>query len=265
MVKLTTKLTMNKLHLSLFLIIGLFAACTSDEEVGKGTLDLNFKATYQGTPLVMFDQVYTYPDGSPIKFQLFNYYVSDITLLQEGQSAGDGQVISEVARIDYRGVYDLPTADAGINLRFDNVKAGVYTKIRIGLGLTPELNATQPGDYAADHPLSENYWSWARGYVFAKIEANADLDGDGQFSDKLTYHIGATDLYTTIELADPVVVQKDNPATITFSVDVHDILQNQQGDYLDISQPANTQDHTNNEAIYGFLWTNFTQAFGLKK
>lgn len=236
----------------------LFASCDSDSEEGQGEVNLNFQATYQDAPLVMFDEVYTYPDGSPIKIKLFNYYVSDITLMADG--AGEDQLISEVELIDYAEVYDVNTAAEGITINLDNIKPGAYTGVRIGLGLTGQLNATQPGEYEAGHPLSDNFWSWARGYVFTKIEANADIDGDGQFSDKLTYHIGSDDLFTTLEMSKPVVVKAGEPAQLNFTVDLYDVLNNN-GNYLDISEVTNTQDHTNNEAIYGFLWENLSNAF----
>ncbi|WP_020535420.1 MbnP family protein [Lewinella cohaerens] len=251
---------MRQLFLLLLSASLVFSACDPDEEEARGSLDLTFKATYQDEPLVMFDQVYTYPDGSPLKFQLFNYYVSDITLIKDDNS--EGVLLSEVELINYEEVYDNATAEQGIQLNFDDLEPGVYTGIKIGLGLTGELNATQPGDYAADHPLSQNFWSWARGYVFAKIEARADRDGDGQFSDPLTYHIGEDELFTTLTMSKPLIIQKDNPANMTFSVDVYDIL-SRDGNYLDISAQENTQDHTNNIAIYGWLWENLNNSFKL--
>ena len=131
------------------------------------------------------------------------------------------------------------------------------------LTLPPELNGTQPSNYTAGHPMTENFWSWARGYVFAKIEAVADLDGDGQFSDKLTYHIGADELFTTTTIDQPIVIQKDNPIQLTFELDLEQVLQ-RQGDFLDISEVANTQDHTNNPDIYEWLWDNLTNNLSLK-
>lgn len=249
---------MRQLFLILFSAMFIFTACETTNEESRGSLDMTFKANYQGAPLVMFDQVYSYPDGSPLKFQLFNYYVSDITLIREENE--EGQLVSEVQLIDYSDFFDTATAEEGFKVSFPDLKPGAYTAVRIGLGLTGELNATQPGDYSPGHPLSENFWSWARGYVFAKIEATADLDGDGQFSDKLTYHVGADDLFTTITLEKPLVIQKDNPAELSFSVDLYEIL-SRDGNYLDISEPTNTQDHTNNIEIYGWLWENFSTAF----
>ena len=68
-----------------------------------------------------------------------------------------------------------------------------------------------------------------------------------------------------IKLTDcaPIVIAKDTPASATFEVDVQKVLQNN-GTYLDITQLQNTQDHSNNANIYGFLWNNLMSAFRLK-
>ncbi|MEZ4987178.1 MAG: MbnP family protein [Saprospiraceae bacterium] len=207
---------------------------------------MNFKATYQDQPLVMLSQTYAYPDGSPLKFQLFNYYVSDITLLKEGET--EGHLLAEVTLNDYSDMFTTEAASRGISYTYKEIPAAKYNRIKLGLGLAPDLNATQPGDYQAGHPLTENYWSWALGYVFAKIEANADVNRDGQFDNGLTYHMGKDELYKVITLDKPIVISDNNTPVVTFSVDVYDILR-QQDDFLDITVPANTQDHSNNQAI----------------
>jgi hypothetical protein len=210
----------------------------------------------------MLDQVYTYPDGTPVKFQLFNYYVSDVMLKRNGET--NGQLISEVATIDYGDIYDVAAAQVGIELVSEkNIPPGTYDQLEMGIGLSPALNATQPADYNAGHPLTNNFWSWATGYVFAKIEASADLDGDGMFTDKLTYHIGKDDLYTILTMNKQIVVTADGTTEVDLIVDLYDVLQ-KNGEYIDISIEANTQDHTNDEELYQFLWTNLTTAFNFQ-
>lgn len=248
--------------LLLFCAVPLLIFSCDPDENEKGAVKLNFKALYDGEPLVMLDQVYTYPDGTPVKIQLFNFYMSDISLKKTGETTG--VQISEVAVIDYGDVYDVATAEAGIDLVSEqNITAGTYNQIEMGLGLSPALNATQPGDYSAGHPLTDNFWSWAKGYVFAKIEATADLDGDGMFTDKLTYHIGEDELYTLLTLDKSIVVEEGGTSDVTIIVDLYDVFQ-KNGEFVDISDDDNTQDHTNDETLYRFLWTNLTTAFSFQ-
>ncbi len=230
----------------------LFIACDDDDQ-GSANLDVTFKARYGDAPLVMLDQVYTYPDGTPIKFQLVNYYISDLTLV--AQQDNRETVLSEVELITYADFFDSNTAEAGARFSYDNLTPGTYDQIQFGIGLNAELNATQPSNYRAGHPLSDNFWSWARGYVFAKIEAIAGLDGDGQFTDKLTYHIGADDLFTVGSVNKAVSLQAGNTAEITFELDLEQVLQ-RNGDFLDLNEMSNTVDHTNDPDIYQWLWEN---------
>jgi hypothetical protein len=254
---------MRKLSLLLFASLFFIAADCERTDPNSGQLSLNFTSTYQDEPLVMYDATYSYPDGAPVKFQLFNYYVSDVSLIREDDPEGPGEHLAEVLLVDFSEILTPADATAGLTFHFDQLPIGKYTGIRLGLGIAPELNATQPGDYNdPNHPLARNWWSWARGYVFTKIEGNADVDGDGVFNTKLTYHVGDNSLYRELTFHREIVVS-ERDQNLHFNVDLYDML-NPGNEYLDISQTEFTQDHTNNEAIYGFLWDNLVDAFTLQ-
>ncbi len=238
-----------------------FSACDDDDELEGGTLELVFKAKYGDSPLVMLDETYTYPDGTPIKFQLINYYVSDLTLVAPEDNKET--TVSEVELISYADFFDQSTAADGFKLVYNDLEPGAYEEFQLGIGLTPELNGTQPSNYQAGHPLTENFWSWARGYVFAKIEAKADLNGDGTFDDNITYHIGANELFSNLTVESPIVIQKDNPVQLIFELDLEQVLQ-RDGNYLDLNVESNTVDHTNDVAIYGWLWENLVNTLTVK-
>lgn len=239
----------------------LFVACDDDDNnSGPGDLTLKVTATYDSEPLVNLDATYDYPDGSPLRIQLFNYYLSDIRLYKEGAPAEDAQLLSEVELIQYDDTYTAAEALAGKSFTYKNIPDGVYSGLRIGLGLTADLNATQPGDYEDGHPMSNNFWSWARGYVFTKLEAKADLDGDGEFTDNLTYHIGQNDLYKVIELPQTIKIENGKVANAHINVDLAKMLKNASNEYLDITVVENTLDHTINEDIFRFLYTNLGNA-----
>lgn len=241
------------------LFLFFLGACDPDKDKNAtGQVNLNFRAFYEGQPLVMFDQAYDYPDGMKIKFQLFQFYISDATLRR---SSGEVK-LSDIETVNFKDVQSTAAALRGLSFRYE-VPVGEYNQLRFGLGVAPNLNATQPGDYSPTHPLAENYWSWALGYVFAKIEGNADTDGDGTFETKLTYHIGADKLYELLSFSAPINVSENGEVDVDFVVDVADILSDEM-EYIDFRVPANTQDHTNNEAIYGYLWNNFKTAIQLE-
>lgn len=235
-----------------------FTACKTDEN-SFGEFNLKMTATFDDAPLVNIDETYTYADGTPIKFQLFNYYLTDIRLVKENGTNADDHLLSEVELIEYSEFYTLQEAKEGVKLNFKDIPDGLYSGLRMGIGLSPDLNGTQPGDYAAGHALASNYWSWALGYVFLKIEGNADLNKDGEFNDNITYHVGQTGLYQILEFDHPIQIENGKAQTVNINVDVLDIMQNG-NDFVDISIPENQQDHTNDEVLFHFLWENLVNS-----
>ena len=114
----------------------------------------------------------------------------------------------------------MPPPEQGISFNIGDIPPGDYTGIRVGIGLNSELNSTNPGDYAAGHPLSDNYWSAATGYIFSKIEGNADLNGDNNFSEGITYHSGANEFYQEKTFNKVIRVPEGGTVELQFKVDL---------------------------------------------
>ena len=241
----------------------LFAADCQRGQDAEANLDIIYKATYDGQPLVMFDQAYSYPDGTPLKFQLFNLYISDIILIEQVGTTTQETKISDIELLDFGNIFTAAEAQEGIRFEHHDLPWGVYTGIRFGIGVSPVLNDTSPSDYDTDHPLSENYWSPALDYVFSKVEANADLNGDGDFDDKLTYHIGKDELFQTKTFQREINFSSGGDLSLELEIDVKEMLTNGSTS-IDINIEDNTQDHTNNPDVYGFLWENLVNTIQLK-
>ncbi|MEM1214934.1 MAG: MbnP family protein, partial [Bacteroidota bacterium] len=143
-----------------------FLACPAESD-DPATLQINFKTTYDGAPLVMLDQEYTYPDGNPLKVQVFNYYISNLGLTK---GLGIVEALSEVDLLDFSEIYTQADAERGIVRLYEEVPSGTYDGLTFGLGVAEDLNATTPSDYEGGHPLSSNHWTGLSSYVFAKIE-----------------------------------------------------------------------------------------------
>lgn len=235
----------------------LLTTCKDDPTTGD--LDVVFTATYDDEPLVFLAETYTYPSGVDMQFQLVNYFVSNVTLVHANSS--EDHLLSDVELLNFDDLYDRAAAQAGLTRTYTAIPPGEYVGIRIGLGLSPELNATQPGDYNASHPLAENYWSIAKGYIFSKVEGVADLDGDSNFETGLTYHTGKSDLYLEKTFNTAISIKAGEASAAQVVLDVAKILESGTGEFLDISQPTNTIDHSVKPEVYTFLWENFTNAF----
>jgi hypothetical protein len=243
-----------------FLFLSSFSCEEKTNTESKVDLELNFKGNFGAEPLLMYDRAYAYQGGMDLKFQLFQFYISDVKLLKDTKSQADGVDLVDIELVSFADIQSTDKAAEGVRINVLDVPAGIYNGIQFGLGVAADLNATQPGDYAPPHPLDNHFWSWARGYVFTKIEGNADLDGDGIFEEKLTFHIGENDYFRTLTIEQTIEVKEG--AKLAFTVDLEKILVDEQGEFLDFSKVS--QDHTNNAAIARFIADNLAKSIELK-
>lgn len=235
----------------------ILAASCGDNKTDDGSVSLQFKADFGDAPLTMFTRSYAYPEGMNVKFQNFLFYVSDVTLIKED---GTEHALSEVELISFKDIQDYAAAAAGVVTKAAKVPPGNYKAVKMGIGIAPDLNGTQPGDYKPGHPLTDNYWSWALGYIFTKIEGNADLNGDGNYDEnaKLTFHIGANSLYRVKTFNTNFSVETGEEVKLPFTLDLRKVLVNDAGNFLDFR--VTRQDHTNDMNVAQFIIDNLNAA-----
>ncbi|MEO0733451.1 MAG: MbnP family protein [Bacteroidota bacterium] len=237
-----------------------FVACMDDDDTitsGEVDFQLDFRAEFSGEPLAIQSAAYDYPTGADLKVQLFQYYVSDLQLLP-----ADGGTPVELSDIEL--IRWMSATEEATTSRSFRVPAGSYSGLRFGLGVSPDLNATDPNNFRADFVLNENeFWNANARYVFAKIEANADLEPDGLFDTSLTYHMGADALYTTVDLAQPLVLDGNGDPEVTVVADVLRALSNGT-DTFDISDPNQQRVHGGNQAVATDIWNRLAAQFTLE-
>jgi len=250
----------------LLLVVWMTLGCSTNDP-GEGTdtsetvdLTLHFNGVFGDQALRMYEGTYDYPGDVDLRLQLFQFYVSDIGLLTTRNGLVDTTFISDIDLVSFKDIITQEDADRGISITMSDVPAGTYDGLVMGIGVAPEYNATQPGDYTPPHPLDDHYWSWARGYVFAKVEGNADLDGDGTFEEKLTFHLGENDFYRPVVLKETLVIGPSHQ-DLNFEVDLERMLSDGQGNYVDFRQV--TQDHTNDLSLVEFMMDNLVNALSM--
>lgn len=236
-------------------LIGLLASSSSCEKssgskgVDSATLELNFAAVYDQQPLMMYAQEYPYEAGIQMKLQLFQFYISSVKLVDA--NGNEGPELLDVALVSFENVQSAEAAQKGISVMVDKVPVGNYTALKLGVGVNPVLNATQPSNYSAGHPLSQNYWSAASSYVFAKIEGNADLENDGQFEQKLTFHVGGNDRYRERNFEKTMALKSGNTEKINFSIDLKSVLvDSKSGEFVDFSKVTQIHDGSASTAVF---------------
>ena len=248
---------MNRLFYFSVLLLLLLSACKNETE----TVDLEFVflPTYDGQPLVMLDETYEYEDNMKLRMQLFQFFVSKVELLR---NEGDGLELIDIDLISFGDLQDQQSAISGIARVIKEIPAGTYEGLKFGIGVEESVNSSQPGDYAAGHPLSGHYWSAASSYVFFKVEGNADIDQSDAFAQKLTFHVGTNPNYQEKVFNQEIKIGASNSLRLEVEVDLKKLLIAENGDYLDFK--TITQAHSGEAPPAKFLAANIASAFSLK-
>jgi len=241
-------------------LLSVWSCDNEDAAEQSGAVNLDFVGAFDTAPLLMYERSYPYPEGVTTKFQLFHFYLSDAVLLPA--DGGREVPLFDVELVSFKDVQSDDAAQRGVRISAGDIPPGSYSGIRLGIGLTEALNRTQPGDYAPGHVLTDNYWSWAKGYVFFKIEGIADLQGDGEFAEKLTFHIGLDEHYREKVFSQPLEVRSGQELDLRFDVDLAEVLAPASDTFVDFRQV--TQDHTNDMDLARFLADNLEAAISLR-
>ncbi len=250
----------NSFLFTLFVMPFLFFACEEDNNGSdEAVLTLTVAGFYEEAPLQMFEETYAYEDGMNIQFQLFQFYISDFSLLK---ADGTAEEILDIELASFKDVTSEDAALEGLHFTIPDVPTGTYTGVRFGLGVAPDMNATSPADYTPPHPLDDHYWSWATGYVFTKIEGLADLDGDGSLETPITFHSGKDPFYRTVEIPMSFLVQGGAGNQVGLEVDLKEVLAPDSQNFLDFRETP--IDHSKNEEVVEFLLGNLANALQVK-
>jgi hypothetical protein len=252
-----------KSFLPLLGLAALVALSSCNEEEDTATqLRLNATSTFGDQPLVMFEETYAYPDNQVLQLQLFQAYLSDIRLLYQEDGETMEEPLTDVVLAQFADVFTAEAALSGLELGEFEVPARTYTGLRLGFGLPPELNATVPSDYEVTHPLAQNYWADANSYIFFKIEGNTDVDGDGEMTDKLTFHVGGNNNFNEVELLQPIEVKAGGTAVLNLNIDLQAIMLSDDGEFIDFANTRQAHSATAPAAV--FLGSNTSGSISLQ-
>jgi len=231
--------------------------------IDTATIQLSFRATYDGEPLVLNQQTYEY-EGSQVRFSKVNFYLANLSAVNDD---GDTEV-SEIQFIDLSLTHNT-AADAAIGSisSFSRIPVGTYKFLKFGVGVPADLNKTNPSDYSTSHPLGADnggeYWEAWDSYIFAKIEGQYDENGDGVFDDvSFAYHTGdvGKNVYFEREIDQIINLSAGETTSLNFELDVKQLLTWPQG------QPFRLEPHDPNNQIEEMIiiMENFRNALQLK-
>jgi hypothetical protein len=251
-------LLLVKITIIALLLIGAAACGEKDPTPIPSTteLSLNFKATYNGQPLLI-NQYYDYVNGQKINFFRSQFYIANITLVK----ASGNIVIKDADYINFSGNTDLVGAQKGQVVICKNIPMGEYTGIKIGIGLPPTVNATKPESYRTDNVLSQSseYWQSWKSYIFTKTEGKLDINKDGKEDFTFGYHTGGDAAYRIVDIPQRISLNGSSRYENTIKIDVKKLLMRTDGTFLDITKKQTT--HELADTTYSnYLMNNFKNA-----
>ena len=216
------------------------------KKLAQHNVALRFKGMLNGLNF-SFGQISQNHDGQTYSFDRFDFYVSNIALIDAN---GTEALLSEVE------LYDLGCTKPIVN----QIPAGTYTSIKIGLGLSENLNASDPTLFEPGHPLSyvnsDHYWSWATRYIFLMVEGkiSATDNSEGIF----LYHLGKDDLYEEVVLERNITVTENETTDIDVMIDVDKLFYNED---TSIDMINDNVSHTNGTfELASEIYSNFAKA-----
>lgn len=235
-------------------------ACDDDDSgaAPTGQVEVNFIGQYNNNNLAIQSEAFSYPGGSELKVQLFQYFISDLELIPA--NGGENVQLSDILLVRYNDA----TQDNIDSYQFMDIPAGEYSGIRYGVGVSPDLNNMAPSEFPADFVLNQDeYWNDNVRYVFAKIEANVDLNTDGNFDTPVSYHIGNNNIYTSVTFNAPITVTANDETTLDISSDVYDALVASDTEFHDFNDESQRIVHGGNQAIAADIWTRLLDSYRL--
>lgn len=219
---------MKKLLAFLFILSLITQFACKPDPTFEGTTDVElvFKGKF-GESSFMINKDYSY-NNFPIRFDQFNFYIGNVVLIKE---IGGNPEETELVEVDFVDLSfktsEATEADRGFIVTARNIPVGDYSGIKINLGVPTDLNKTSWNDYGSGHPLRNDthYWSAWESFIFSKTEARFDVDNDGSFSHKVSYHTGADEAYRTKFFAKSIVLEEDINTQITFTIDAKNMFE----------------------------------------
>ncbi len=189
--------------INIFILLAAFllvVSCKKEEVIsGSGSVTVEFDNVANGNTLVLGDK-YINEKGETMSFSIFNYYVSNFSLVKS-----DGTVYTVPKDECYFLIKEAEGENQEIELK--NIPAGDYKEIRFMIGVDSSKSVAPSSErLGVLDPAGEGagmYWAWNSGYIFVKAEGTcpqAPFDSTSN-SNRFRYHIGLFGGYSSPTLS----------------------------------------------------------------
>ncbi len=254
-----------------FILLIAFASCVEEQQIlgPSGNVNLNIHAQFAGNPLVL-DQPYLFGSANQVKFDQFNFFISNVTLLEA--ETEDETDLLEVELADFSG-NTSPANVQPATFEFSTVPAVKYRGIKISIGVPSGLNKSSVQTYGAGHPLKQafdtHFWEDGNSFFFMKLAGVYDLNGDGSYGtspedNPFELFPAKNGNFQTLTLLKTFTLENRQTVDLDLSVDVLKLLQSADNQTIDFTDPANLSTYNPaNDDLSALLMGNFETAVEL--
>ncbi len=239
-------------------------SCTKEKEeemkdTPEDSVTVRFTA-FAGNDTLVYKEEFRDPLNRLWRVEKLIHYVSDVYLLD-----GNKEVkLSDVELITYERNGDPDVTDEMQEFKA-LVPRGTYDGIRMGIGLNPIQNSSDPGSYAPEHPLSGDqnmYWGqWAM-YRFLVMDGRIDTDNDDVLDKTYSHHPGLDTSYVVKTFNQPIEVSGDSENILDFTFDFNEVYFGQ--DTVDAVEVPSWHGSVDNAYISVHLMSNLANSLELK-
>lgn len=176
-----------------------------------GLVKLTVRPLWNGAPFNKTN-IYLSAGDERILVQQFKFYLSRITLVSDAGA----RELSDAELLDITN---------GAVSRVFTTDTGSVDSLRFGLGLPPDLNATDITTVPPNDPLGNNggmYWTWASRYRFVVFDGRFDTDPSASGTPPFPFsiHTGRDTCYRHTTLPLPLSISTSDTAYIDLDVDL---------------------------------------------
>jgi cytochrome c peroxidase len=226
--------------------------CLCCAQAFGANLEAKIVPRFGGVPLVFDSVTNQTAAGQRISVTRLDFLLSDISLRRV-----DGSWIERTNWFAY-----VSGREGRTGFALENVPATRYDRLRVHIGLLPQINHADAAQWPAGHPLNPEvngmHWGWAGGYVFLALEGRWETQ-PGASESGYSYHLANDAQLMTIEL--PVELNLNSDATLGLALDVDKIFN--AANRIALSDNTDTTHSRTNDALAGLLRRNVENAFSL--
>lgn len=177
---------LNKLimmHFKSIVSVVIFLICNSFLNPHKtyaqtNCLEVPVVAIFGNKPLVLTDTTYTINGNHKIKFEVFKFYISKVTLIAANQIVWQEDDSFHLIDFDENDSNAL-CLDIPDDIEFDAIQ------FNLGLDSLTNVSGALGGDL---DPTKGMYWTWQNGYVNLKLQGVSDLCSNPK--NEFEFHLG---------------------------------------------------------------------------